>query len=162
MAALQPLKIRRGMIRFPLSSKEGNNTNISEKDFDNGKKIIQVIKYSASVYFKFSTKAHIWTVFLKKKLVCLPSLEKERRFNLFLRLLSPLNPEQFAHCRSIIIPSHSHKCIWAASGYDWAFSPSQVSLSAGGDLVLNEAGHCLPEVGGPRRGCFLALVLLHV
>lgn len=38
MAALQPLKIRRGMIRFPLSSKEGNNTNISEKDFDNGKK----------------------------------------------------------------------------------------------------------------------------
>lgn len=35
MAALQPLKIRRGKIRFPLSSKEGNSTNNSEKDFDN-------------------------------------------------------------------------------------------------------------------------------
>lgn len=71
MAALQPLKIRRGKIRFPFSSKEGNSTNNSEKDFDsrrteNG----QLLKYSFSVYLKSFSKAHIWTVWLNKKAVC--------------------------------------------------------------------------------------------
>lgn len=159
MAALQPLKIRKGKIRFPFSSKEGNSTNNSEKDFDKPRtENSQVLKYSCTVFLKSLSKANIWTVWLNKTAICflsLASVGKRRRLNLVLQLLSPLNPEQFAHCWSIIIPLHSRKCIWVVSGCDWVFAPTRF-LSTG-DLVLNEAGHCLPEVGGPHCGCFLLL-----